>query len=461
MLATRKDAPPRSDRLGGGFALDRLSRRLAGALLVLAMCGAAPLAVAQQPSPPFITGVGTHFGQGYPDLTGSLDLAKQAGIQSIRDEVYWGGIERERGALAMPASYDQYVTEAVSVGIAPLLILDYGNGLYDGGDKPRSPEAIAAFTRYAAFVAQHFKGKVHLYEVWNEWDNTVGSKTPGSMEDYARLLKSVYPALKNIDPSITVLADAVVFGRGDDADLHKISKLGLLHFADGISIHPYQGTPEQTAARLQATEAALRRATGGKDVPLYATEIGWTSFDKGVGLGRQAAYAARLLLLLHSMSFVKGAWWYDLRNDGQDAGQAEQNFGLLWTDLTPKPAYYIFAAANKALSGASFLGRVDIGDGEDWLLRFSTPHAGNLWAFWTTKPDSVARFEVRSAAPVDVDLGEIGAATVRPTWTPDPNHRNRWHLAVTVGEMPMLLRGNLADASATLLENRKFPDHRR
>ena len=183
---------------------------------VLACAWALP-AAAQQ----LITGVGTRFGPDASDVTAALPLASQAGIRSIRDEVYWSGIERERGQLAMPGREDDYVNEARRAGIEPLLILDYGYKLYDGGDKPRTEEAIAAFTRYAEFVAKHFRGKVRRYEVWNEWSNGIGGTKPGAADDYARLLKSVYPALKGFDPDLDVLADGVVMGLGRGSDFQK------------------------------------------------------------------------------------------------------------------------------------------------------------------------------------------------------------------------------------------------
>jgi hypothetical protein len=52
----------------------------------------------------------------------------------------------------MPAAWDEFVNAGLKAGIEPLIILDCGNRLYDNGDKPRSPEAIEAFCRFAEFV---------------------------------------------------------------------------------------------------------------------------------------------------------------------------------------------------------------------------------------------------------------------------------------------------------------------
>lgn len=426
----------------------------------------AALPVAAQPDEqPFITGAGTHFAQGAGDPVAGVALASQAGIRSIRDEVYWNGVEHERGQLAMPARWDDYVDEAVRAGIDPLLILDYGNGLYDGGDKPRSDEAVAAFTRYAEFVASHFKGKVRRYEVWNEWDNAGGRTTPGTADDYAKLLKSVYPALKAVDPHLLVLADAVVMGHGRDEDLQKMAALGVLRVADGVSVHPYfynrgpRKTPEAWAGWMQGTEASLRRYHDGADVPLYVTEIGWPTHRgrDGVSLERSAAYAARLLLLARTMPFIKGLWWYDFRNDGQRPAEAYDNFGLVWPDLTPKPAYYAVADVTAALAGATLIERRATADDDDWLLRFRAADGRELWALWTAKENALARFDLATLAenPAALELHEVGRRPAERAWVRGSRGTSR--LDVTVGETPILLRGDLAEVRVVGVEHPEFP----
>ena len=86
----------------------------------------------------------------------------------------------EKDHLVMPSGFDNLVDQALQAHLQPLLILDYGNRFYDSGDKPASPQALSAFARYAAFVVLHFKGKVHMYEMWNEWNTTTGNTHAGT-----------------------------------------------------------------------------------------------------------------------------------------------------------------------------------------------------------------------------------------------------------------------------------------
>jgi hypothetical protein len=436
---------------------------------VLAGCAAAP-AAAQPPPQPFITGVGTHFGQHDTNAAQTFALAAQAGIDSIRDEIGWAWVEGRRGEFAMPERFDHYVEEAVRAGLSPLLVLDYGNQLYDGGDKPRSAEAVAAFARYAAFVARHFQGKVRRYEVWNEWDNGIGGTTPGSVDDYAPLLRAVYAALKSVDPDIEVLADAVVMGQRHDDDFRKMAQLDLLRFADGISFHPYfynrgpKKTPEAWADWMREIEASLRRANRDAAVPLYITEIGWPTNwgGNGVSLVREAAYAVRLLLVSRTMPFIKGVWWYDFRNDGQNPRSEYDNFGLLWPDLTPKPGYYALVDITNALKGAAMIERKDLHDGDDWLLRFRLPDGRELWAVWTARDDALTRLELKTTTqnPEPLELHEVGRLPVNRSWSRDL--WGNWRLQVTVGEMPLLLRSSaLSQADVDVVAHPEFPSERR
>lgn len=440
-------------------AFQRLRRLGCIAVLAFAFAGrvAASPAAAQESHQPLILGVCTHFGQGVPDPDANFALIAQAGIGAIRDEVYWSALERRQDQLAMPPAYDAYVDAAVAHGIAPLLILDYGNALYDHGGEPRSDAAIAAFTRYAVFVARHFQAKVRDYEVWNEWDNS-----GGNTDDYARLLKSVYPALKAVDPGITVLADAVVLGRGRDSDFQKMHELGLLHLADGISIHPYTGTPEQSALTLKKVESALRRANKGRIVPLYATEIGWPTYSQGVSLSRAAAYAARFVLLAHTMPFLRGMWWYDFRNDGQSPNTAYPNYGLVWPDLSPKPAYYAVGDVAAALSGADFVARVSTGSDDDWLLQFRSANGREIWALWSDEAGVLVRLRLTTMRPSGaVETREVGHRPVKRQWITDSTRNGASHLDITAGETPVLVTGNFAQVTVDPVEHLAFPDDRR
>lgn len=309
-----------------------LIRRLAGIALLTAT--AATPAAAHD----IILGVGTHF-INYPNVQPlMLDLAQRVGADSVRADTGWSVVEKTKGQYAIPPAWDQFVDGAKKRGMEPLLILDYGNKNYDNGKMPRSPGAIQGFVRFAAFVVKHFAGRVRYYEVWNEWNTGTGGYYPGgSAEDYARLFNATYAAIKRIDPTTIVLASS-----GYKNWYAQIAKLGVAARADGVAIHPYvtkesnyhpwagSNGAERSAQKVIEDEAIMSRLSGGKEIPLYITEIGWPSSTGSRGYPEQdvARMAQRMLLMFTALPYVRGVWWYDLINDSTDETNPEARFGL-------------------------------------------------------------------------------------------------------------------------------------
>jgi len=347
----------------------------------------------------FVVGACTHFSQGKGVLDQNLERIKQAGIASIRDEVSWGAVEREKGKLVMPEAFDTYVRRAAGQGVNVLLILDYANRFYDDGDRPRSPEAIEGFCRYAEFVVRHFGKAVRLYEVWNEWDISIGLpqkyRTGGSAEDYVKLLKAVSPRIKAADSGVTVMAGACTSGGVKKGWLEGIVKLGALDACDAISIHSYnysdkfpQRGPEACAAWMAGVQEMLRKYKGC-DVPFYVTEMGWPTHvgKNGTDPELSGSYLARLYLLARTSPSFKGLWWYDFQDDGWKAEYNEDNFGLVRPDLTPKPAYDVLADIAPVVAKGQYVGRLPnpVGANNDspvQILRFKVGRE-DCWALWS------------------------------------------------------------------------------
>jgi hypothetical protein len=383
--------------------MSRIRRITATAVIPMLVLWAAAMAGPAQDKPAasgsgsaaFIVGACTHFSQGKGALTKNIESIKQAVIGSIRDEVSWAAIEQEKGKLVMPEQFDTYVRRAVHESVSVLLILDYANRFYDDGDRPRSPEAIEGFCRYAEFVVRHFGSHVRLYEIWNEWDIGIGLPKPydkgGSAEDYAGLLKAVYPRIKAVDPGVMVIAGACTSGAVKKGWLEEIVKLGALDACDAISIHSYnysdtfpQRGPEACSAWMTGVQEMLRKYHDGNDVPFYVTEMGWPTHvtKHGTDPELSASYLARLYLLARTSPSFKGLWWYDFQDDGWNPEYNEDNFGLVRPDLTPKPAYYVMKDVSPVVTYGQYLGRQPTSDENLWILRFKVGQE-DFWALWS------------------------------------------------------------------------------
>lgn len=289
----------------------------------------------------FLCGLGLSIND--KPLPRAVTLAAGLGAQSVRIDVPWSRVEDANGQLRMLPELDAMVDQCVSSGVAPLLILAYGHPRY-GGDKPTTSEAVSAFSRYAAFVVGHFKGKVKLYDLWNEWNTHTGKTTPGSPEDYIQLAMSVNKAVKNVDASVRLLSGGISdlgLGKGW---VERFLSLGGHKYVDGLSIHPYnwfyrnKRTPEEAMDLVDDLVAQLD-AVGATSMPIYVTEVGWPSFNGRYGRtdAEVESYLSRFMLLASSRKRVAGVWWYCLRDQGQDTGNKEHRFGLLQFDYSRKP----------------------------------------------------------------------------------------------------------------------------
>jgi hypothetical protein len=381
--------------------------------------------------PPFVVGVCTHFGQNKGDVQANLSLIQQLGVDSIRDEVFWQGVEHERGQYAIPRNSEYFVNAAVAKGLKPLLSLDYGNPLYDHGDKPTSDEAIEGYARYAEFVVRHFQGKVAMYEIWNEWNGGVGKTTPGTPEAYVKLLKVVYPRLKAIDPKLVIIAGAVSGGGVRGPWLRQMLDAGALQAADAISFHQYifssKGIgklPETLLENINRVEELVRTYNNNRDFPLFLTETGWptNTGPSGTSLPDAGDLAAQTVLLTHSLSFLKGMWWYDFQDDGLKSQNTEDNFGLVHIDLTPKPGFIAVGSVMRWLQGAEFASRLRISDSAVDGVEFQLSDGQKGVAMWKIGSGS-SRVHVKGANAAQTALDTspsraAGSSEMNVTQTP-------------------------------------------
>jgi hypothetical protein len=316
---------------------------------------------------PFLFGVGVHLGQNQSNADAVTSLLTRVGFNSFRDEMFWGRIEANPNSLAFPdnlAELDKMIKSSASSGkFHPLLVLDYGNNAYDGGDMPQSDAAVQGFARYAKFVAQRYAGQVTAFEIWNEWNGGLGSKKKprekGSPEAYVKLLQAVVPVIRSAAPNALILGGAT---SGVDIQWSKrFAELGGVALVDGFSVHSYNyrhpvhRLPEDSIAGVDMLEQTLVKASGKPVVPLYVTEIGMPTNSGNDGHSEEAAaaYAMRFLLLARSQPYVRGVWWYDLIDDGADNTNPEHRFGLTRRDGTIKPAADSIASVLKVIATGS------------------------------------------------------------------------------------------------------------
>jgi len=339
--------------------------RLILALGVVLMTSSLALS-SEFPSPmvPDGLGVNIHF-TGEPAR--DLDLLQAGGFKFIRMDFAWQSIEKEKGVYDF-APYDELTAALAKRGIRALYILDYSNPLYEAEQSVRTEEGRQAFARFAATAAERYRGKGIIWELWNE-PNIGFWKPQPSVDDYMKLAKAVFPAIREADPGATRVAPAT---SGVPLDfLEQCFRRGLLELVDGVTVHPYRQDPPEGAAadylRLRALIARYR--PDRPDLPILSGEWGYSSVWKGFDPELQGRYLARQFLTNLSMG-VPVSIWYDWHDDGQDPKESEHHFGTVAFDYQPKPAYLEMQRLVGALRGMSFVKRLQSAV-QDYLLLFA------------------------------------------------------------------------------------------
>lgn len=301
-------------------------------------------------------GVGLHVeGDLYND---SADLAASLGIGLARNDILWRWNETTRGRYDWADHYSENFDRLHARGIHLLGIVNYGNKLYGSGKAPETPEAIAAYGRYAAAIAERFD--LIGLEVFNEFNQERFNDTLCGTDPacYVPLLRAVHDEVGAVDPDLPIVAGSTA--RYDADWFDGLWQAGGLEYADVTSFHPYEvsGDPDSLAEIMTEANRSMRE-NGGDTRPIWITELGTSSKTGGKTLSQQADYLVRTSVTALA-SGAERFFWYDLINDDPDRTVHEGNFGMYFQRRTgvpalqPKPVGYAQAVMVSQLAGRDF-----------------------------------------------------------------------------------------------------------
>lgn len=322
---------------------------------------------------PLIMGIGVHFGLnqtwGYEQAPTAKAIA-MLGVDSFRDDLPWQVFKRN--GLNQPGSLSPRLAGMIAATPArPLLIPAYGHPAFRKGATPIDDEGRALFASFAGEAAKALRANPPYYEIWNEWNMSAGQGPrladagqpgdPRAASNYAPLAKRTVDAIRAADPNAFILVGAV----GEDPQwkwTDAIMALGATDRANGLSVHYYNHCKrqnERTAAEAVSRIELLRRMQvakqGDRALPIYITETGWPTTTGGhCDIPRQQSgdNAAQFLLWAAATPWIGGVWIYQLRDQGRNAAELEDNFGLLDYDYKPKPGACMVADVTRIVHAA-------------------------------------------------------------------------------------------------------------
>ncbi|MDR3707325.1 MAG: cellulase family glycosylhydrolase [Capsulimonadaceae bacterium] len=351
--------------------------------IFFAMSTIACASVVGLPHPIIPNGFGVNIHSTYlgPD---ELRCLEDAGFGFVRMDCPWQNVEKKLGVYDFRA-YDALLGDLDKAGVRALLILDYGNPLYDSGLSPHANADREAYARFCEAAAARYRNRGVIWELWNEPNLSVFWKPAPNAEDYAALVKVTIHAMRIADPRATILVGATNCIPLDY--INTMLKSGCLTNASGLSVHPYRSTNPETVENDYAKVRALvaQYTPAGQDVlPIVCSEWGYHTATTGISEQKQACYIVREYLT-NLAACVDLTIFYDWKNDGPDPSNGEHRYGMLTQHLTPKPSFVAVRSLIRQLRGYRFCHRIATKDAQDYQLLFEGPDDLAL-VTWSTNP---------------------------------------------------------------------------
>jgi len=286
-----------------------------------------------------------------------IAYARALHAKVVRLEVPWSALEPLAPGQIEPralANADRLMSDAAAAGIGVIALVQstpcwassapaslLRNCVPAGASAanswpPTSPAAVAAFAAFTAYLGQRYATSLAAIEIWNEPDqsNEDYFAGPEKPKRYAAILKAAYPAIKQANPRVPVLAGSLVGSNG--VFLRALYAAGIKGYYDGLSVHFYT----LVLASLRAIHET--QLANGDNTPVWLSEFGWSSCwpqyrtqqeQPCVTPSTQAANLSDSFRSLARTPWVAAEVVYKLQ------GNARENFGVLSAGGARKPAF--------------------------------------------------------------------------------------------------------------------------
>ena len=314
-----------------------------------------------------------------------MQMIAEAGFGWIRQQFTWEDIEIDgkgdfidrrnldvHGAISAWDKYDHIVDLAGQYGVRVMARLSQPPAWSQppGTENAYTPPAdFQDFVDFAVAVAEHYRGRIQYYQVWNEpnlypeW----GEQTVNA-EAYTELLCRTYDALKAVDPAIVVITGALgptvdLSGRNayDLLYLQRMYQAGAGRCFDILSVQGYGLWSGPTDRRLRPVTINYQRhllirdmmvANGDAHKPIWISEAGWNPVPNDPAIADLERYgratmdeAAAWAPLAYERARQEWpwigmiAWWYFKPASDANQGQSWYYFRMVEPDFTPTPVY--------------------------------------------------------------------------------------------------------------------------
>ena len=343
--------------------------------------------------------------------------------ENSSDRTSWDWIEQKRGVFSSSPELEDFVDSLVDNGIDIQVQLIYGNvmytspsgrrpdvstpeaGSFHNDDRslysvfypPTTPEQIAAFNRYSAWMVNHFHDRIHYWALWNEQD--IGYWNPyGNPEQFGKLLGPFIETVHRTDPQ----AKVIYGGQADPSRDFTQRAFDTCQCAPGIDVYAYHTYPgygqnlnpetmDYGAYQAESPRALRDLVThypGVKPgIPFFDDEFNsipsWVGSDESV----QAKYVPRGFVYNLAAGVKTFVWLLAAGTDGNEY----DDFGIIHGltnhdyDFTPRPVFAALQNTNALFSDTKFDASIEVSGPDLPALR---RHAGFPFLGYGFRSDS-------------------------------------------------------------------------
>ncbi len=315
-----------------------------------------------------------------PELQrGIAGLVRLAGITRVRDRLGWNNVN------PAPDRYEwgAYLTNAELLAARGIEIVTFyaRSPDYVRTTSPRLPDDLAATWRFARAASETFRGKIDVWEFWNEPDIHYA---PEPVWEFAASLKAAALGHRAGNPGGAVLPGAVcnMVRTGYDYGLYAN---GIADYTEAVNFHTYAGLVRYPKIFGEMREFMSRAGLAGR--ALWVTENGTNlegTVEKNSGhTPEQELIVAEFLPKSQILLMNEGvARSYFFVFPPFKEREGRKDWGLLRQDYSVKITYAALANLTAELGAAELEGELKAGEGVRAFL-FRQPDGSQTLVFWS------------------------------------------------------------------------------
>ena len=213
-----------------------------------------------------------------------VETADAAGADIISTSLSWRVAQRRPGGAYNFRGLDRVVDAATERGLQVKVQLlhmarwavDAGSPKFGPWAPPTSEKELARWSRFVRDSVRHLSGRARYVEIWSSPDLESRWRTGVDAAEYARLLEVSAAAVKSVDPGVQVVSGGL---DGDPVYLTAMMEAfsGRQPPFDLLGLHVFGDEGTMIDPQALYADAVDVLSEQGVDVPIYITEMGWST----------------------------------------------------------------------------------------------------------------------------------------------------------------------------------------